>query len=658
MIEITFQGYHGIYKEKIWDPCQIDIDDFISKGFITFDIETTSIKDTERPYGFMYIWQMCGNGIVTMGRTWEEWIDFIGRIKTKTVAFVHALFFEWQFFRNFVEVSSAFFTKEREPLKIVCGKLEFRCSYRLTNMSLEKATEHYGAHYRKLSGADFDYHIKRYPWTDLTDQELGYCFCDVRGLEEVIDKIMESEGDDLKTMPLTSTGYVRRDARKAMKANKKNIREMRRCALSPHTYQLCKAASRGGNSHANPYHSGRLLQNIISFDMSSAYPAVMIQKQFPQTKFLKTSYKDLDELVEKGKAFLAVVMFENVMLKTWKTIPYIPKCKCIGLEKHKADNGRILEAERLAICICDIDYKILRETYDFQYDVIECYTARYGYLCDEYRNFIFEMYKQKCDLKGKDEFFYNKFKNRINATFGMMLTDICHENIEYDPASDKVYVKTRENQREALEKYYKHYNSFLSYQHGIYVTAHCRARLQRAINMLGEDMVYCDTDSVKFMHQEDHKDLDQILNNEIKEDIKKCGIDTHYVRSDGKAFDLGLWEKDAHYNQFITQGSKKYAYTENGKLNITVAGLSKRKGAAYLKKHGGIKSFVNGFRFPDTDSGRTAAWYDDRKEPFYLHIEGRDIYTGSSICVADVDYTLGITDDYDEIRTYIQKPYF
>ena len=41
---------------------------------------------------------------------------------------------------------------------------EFRCSYKLTNMSLKQFTSKMKVEHQKLSGEEFDYSVKRYPW--------------------------------------------------------------------------------------------------------------------------------------------------------------------------------------------------------------------------------------------------------------------------------------------------------------------------------------------------------------------------------------------------------------------------------------------------------------------------------------------------------------
>lgn len=238
--------------------------------YMTFDIETTSVNNVEKPYAFMYIWQACINSQVIMGRTWEEFLLFVQNLnnaclqisdKAKFVIYVHFLPFEFQFIRNFFTISDFFALHTRQPVRFTAnGTFEFRCSYKLSNMNLEKFIQSTpNAHYYKKSGEDFDYSIFRTPFTSLTEEEYGYCYCDVRGLQEAIDFLLES--DNLATIPMTSTGYIRREVKKCMHARQHNIFLVKeKTALSPDQYVLCKYALRGGNAHANPIYAGDILQ--------------------------------------------------------------------------------------------------------------------------------------------------------------------------------------------------------------------------------------------------------------------------------------------------------------------------------------------------------------------------------------------------------------
>ena len=658
--------------------------------FGTFDIETTtyvmSIIDNEPQYNaFMYQWQFCIDNKVIMGRTWDEFLELLEKLRNGLglshnhyfVIYVHNLPFEFQFFRNFVTLNSVFALERRKVVKcVVNDSFEFRCSYKLSNMSLQKfVSSTPGALYYK-KGGDLDYTKIRTPSTKLTNDELAYCYNDVRGLREAILHLLRSEHDTLASIPMTSTGYVRREFRSAINTNPRNHYIFRDLQLTSYIYALLKTATRGGNCHCNPTLSGALdnrnvFSNVGSYDMSSAYPAVMVQCKFPMSPFLKRDNKlsIIDRLIKNGNHALIIdCVFYNIRIKTLETVPYIPKAKCTKLWGERIDNGRVLSAEFCGIVLTDIDWKIIKSQYDFDHvDVLNLYSAKYDYLPLELRKKVIEQYTNKCTLKFGDQYLYNKFKNKINADFGMMLTDICRREITYDSRSKENPFNLEPWDIEgSMIRYYKSRNSFLSYQWGVWVTAHCRNRLQKAIDRVGIDALYCDTDSLKYLNNHD-ADFEE-LNKEILEEASKCQLLTSCDVVDPSTnkkhhYQLGIWEKEKTYKTFKSLGAKKYAYTyefdkrgnPDQSLHITVAGLSKAKGGAWLTEHGGMDKFRIDTIIPAGSSGRTVSSYIDYNAPYTLLYKGEKIRTGSAIAIYETTYKFSITDEYAELLADLER---
>ena len=647
------------------------------RDFGTFDIETTTyqlptIDDDPQYNAFMYQWQFCIADKVIMGRTWEEFLSLLDKLRIHLglshnhyfVIYVHNLPFEFQFFRNFVTLSQVFALERRKVVKcVVNDSFEFRCSYKLSNMGLKKfvsATP--GALYWKKDG-DLNYKEIRTPSTPLTNEELAYCYNDVRGLREAINHLLESESDTLASIPLTSTGYVRREFRSAINQNPRNHYVFRDLRLNPFVYALLKTATRGGNCHCNPTLSGavdprNVFSNVGSFDMSSAYPAVMTQCKFPMSPFIKRDNKlsIIDKLVNDGNHALIIdCVFYNISINTLETVPYIPKAKCTKLWGERIDNGRVLQAEFCGMVLTDIDYRIIKSQYSYSdVEVLNLYSAKYDYLPIELREKVMEQYTNKCTLKFGDPYLYNKYKNKINADFGMMLTDICRREITYNPSSkDNPFDLEPWDIEGSMARYYKSRNSFLSYQWGVWVTAHCRNRLQKAIDLLGIDALYCDTDSLKYLGKHD-ADFAK-LNEEILNEADKCQLLTScdVLDPNGKLhhYQLGVWEKEQTYATFKSLGAKKYAYTypNDPDLHITVAGLSKSKGAKWLTEHGGMDKFCMDTKIPAGHSGRSVSAYIDYSAPYTLTYKGEKILTGSAIAIYDASYTFSITSEYEEL---------
>lgn len=259
-----------------------------------FDIETSYIKDIEQ--NVLYIWQFQVDDICTViGRTWEEWQVFTKRLSEAVgsrtlVIYVHNLSYEFQFIRSLYDFlpEFVFCTGSRKILKAtMLGNLEFRCSYLHCNMALGTWLAKMGVESQKQK--NFDYEKVRLPWTELSEKELLYCVNDVRGLVQAIKKEMALDGDNLDTIPLTSTGYVRRDVRNALKPIYFKIS---RNFPSLRTFELLRQAFRGGNTHANRHMNSITLEGVKSYDRSSSYPDVQLNCRFPITPF-KTVYESV-----------------------------------------------------------------------------------------------------------------------------------------------------------------------------------------------------------------------------------------------------------------------------------------------------------------------------------------------------------------------------
>lgn len=615
-----------------------------------FDIETTN--DEESRQAFMYIWQFQFGEYTIIGRTWPEFLSFLGNIKTRLapdeyiVVFIHNASFEFQFLRGIYAFNTeeVFAVDSRKVLKFEMLKhFEFRCSYLQTNMSLAEFTRKMGVENKKLSGDEFNYKKTRYPWTPLTNRELEYCINDVKGLVQAMQIQMAIDNDNLYTLPLTSTGYCRRDVKSAMRHfNKGKLNSM---LPDYEVYTILAEAFRGGNTHGNRYYTGQIVKNVHSYDYVSSYPNVLINCKYPMSNFIRENNIDLDMCLRKmykhNRACLMRVRFFNIKLnnRLWGC-PYIPKAKCRNYRNIENDNGRVLSAEVLEISLTDIDFKIILDEYTFDWvEFIDFYHARYGYLPTPFVNVVKEYFNKKTELKSVkgQEVYYNKAKAKLNATYGMAVTSWVKQDIEFNGD----FVIRSDNPEDLYNK--SKNKAFLSYAWGVWCTAHARRELEEAIKHVGaENFIYCDTDSVKYIGDVDFKEFNK---EKIKrsEDHGAFAFDTK-----GNKYYLGELEHDAEYKEFITMGAKKYAFVKpDNTIGITVAGVNKIKGAEELSTHGGLKSFKEGFIF--REAGGTESVYNDTPEIDYIIREGRKVPITSNLYITDSTYTLGITGEYAAI---------
>lgn len=625
---------------------------------MTFDIETSTIEKNDGSFeGYMYHWQVCIDGFVCFGRTWKEFLTFLRKMNRalknyneqhKLICYIHNFSYEFQFLYSWIKLTNVFAIDKRKPLKAISKEfnIEFRCSYLLSNMNLKKFIENTpNAHYFKGSG-DLDYKKVFTPKSILTMSELGYCYNDVMGLYEAIIYLLRE--DTLTTIPLTSTGYVRRECRNNMRKNKKNRKQFLDLKLDDKLYQLCKDSFRGGNTASNRYKTNFINYDVSSYDMSSAYPYAMISGLYPITPFQEQQIKSLDMLDDYNNRYctLAYYYFENVKLKKGIPFPYIPYSKCIEFIAPSYDtqfkgkeycyNGRVLEADFIKIAMTNYDYQIFINQYEYDEEnvrVEDFYYSHKGFLPKELINTVLEFFTLKSQLKGIDgkEYEYMKSKNKLNSLYGMIVTDIIRqENLFND--------QWEQGENSTLEEYYSKRNNFLTYQWGLFVTAICRTNLQKAIDKIGLDCVYIDTDSVKFVGK--HDDIFEQINQEMIDWCTQNDI-INYVNVGNHKYFLGLYDKEKGYSEFITLGAKKYAFKQSNKIGITVAGLNKKSGAQELERKGGLSIFKIGTEF--FDSGRKTVYYNDDKKHF-LTVQGCQIENASNIALVDTTYTLGMTD--------------
>ena len=647
-----------------------------------FDIETTLIDSVEQ--SIMYIWQwQFGEDYTVIGRTWDEFLDLQKRIKAVLpddrwlVVYVHNLSYEFQFLKGIYSFypDEVFAVASRKVVKAdMWGCFEFRCSYKLTNMSLKQFTSKMMVKHQKLSGEEFDYGVKRYPWTELTDEELEYCINDVLGLVEAVNALMARDGDTLQTIPLTSTGYVRRNAKRALKDGSVHHNFVYSILPDIDTYRALREAFRGGNTHANRYYAGDIVENVHSADRSSSYPAVMCNCEFPMSAFTPILPKDLNPdyisrcITIRHKALLLRIGIKNLRLRDpfWGC-PYLSKDKCRNI--HKAvdteDNGRILEAEYLETTITDIDLKIIMEEYKGEIIFLQGWYASYKKLPQALINEVIKYYKDKTELKGVagQEIFYDKAKALLNSLYGMMAQDPVKHNLIFKQVGDWEE-DTSLTDEEILGK--SNQRAFLAYQWGVWVTAHSRDALERGIRLVqdteGADFVYCDTDSVKYTGSVDWSGYNA-------DRVAECRDSGSYATDPkGITHYMGVFEtedlKDTGfaYRYFKTLGAKKYAYVEReGEgVHCTIAGVNKKKGGAELDKYGGLQAFTEDYNdtgrgFVFREAGGTQAVYNDSPEMDHVDIEGKTLKITANVAILPSEYTLGITGEYERIIKYSKK---
>lgn len=680
----------------------------------SFDIETSSYVINEEKYANMYLFMFCIDGKTFYGRTWVEFSWALQELKRRyelnyykrMVIYVHNLAYEFQFLIHRVKMSEVFARKKRHPLKaLIEDGFEFRCSYFLSGLSLAKTAEEIPNIKIAKKEGDLDYRLIRHQLTPLTDEELGYGEYDVLIVYYFIKNEIKKNGDITK-IPLTKTGYVRRYCRDYIRKNSnyKMYREhiLKEAPTDPDLFILLNKAFAGGYTHANCNYIFDTIEDVHSIDFTSSYPAQMLGHKYPRGKFSKRTVETLDKFYEFIGKYACVfeICLTNITSKTAHHIWSVSKCKYGTTKAYHAvnDNGRIVKSDEIYTYMTDVDFVNFSRFYNFEIkEVNNMYCTKYDYLPRQLIECVLKFFGDKTTLKGVEDKVdvYIVSKGMLNALYGMCVTNPINDEIIFD----EEWLMERPDIGTALEKAYANPNQFLCYQWGVWITAWARYELLSGILEFGDDAIYSDTDSIKFINYGKHKKYIEQYNSEVisrlESTLKYFGLDPALLSPKdikGKPHPLGVWDYEGKYDKFKTLGAKRYMTETNGKIKMTVSGLSnvymyeddyvkwcekesiayshdnwvkkyKYSAIQYIIDHGGLEYFDDGMNIPASHSRRLTHTYS-RGEEDYFSIQLTD-YTGITAKVEEFyyihlepsDFTLSFANEFIEFITGLDNGY-
>lgn len=305
----------------------------------------------------------------------------------------------------------------RKVAKCEIGKrFEFRCSYCLTNMSLREFLKKSGVEHQK---EELDYSVKRFPWSELTADEISYCVNDVLGLWEALKKKYKTDKVCVSDCPLTSTGFVRQDFKRAMRKSGE-IQIVRDMSPTYEVYLAIRRAFRGGNCHANRCYTSVILDNISSWDRVSSYPDVLCNMPFPVKRFEYDDTKNIDDLLDGFPYLLCIDFYDMELRDPFYGCPYLSVHKCYNLTGAVNDNGRVVKCKTMRHWCTSVDLDIIKKQYVWSKAVIvKCYRSEYGLLPEAMREVTMDYYRKKTEWKGDDNLKaeYGRAKARLNSVY-------------------------------------------------------------------------------------------------------------------------------------------------------------------------------------------------------------------------------------------------
>lgn len=664
-----------------------------------FDSETSSFIDPDdyEETALLYIWMFGVGNTVVYGRTLDEFTNLIEYMNewltsynVNLITYIHFAKFDFSFIKYLFHWDTVFLKENRDVLYAKYGAIEFRDSLVLSGgQSLASIGENLRRKVLKAVG-DLDYSLIRHSGTPLTQQELHYCEMDIRVLEEYITEKIEDDGD-ISKIPYTNTGYVRNYVRNACFANRRAYAQfIAGLTMTPACYVQAESVFQGGSVFGNLAHIGETVSDVHSYDIKSSYPYVMCTGYYPINYFTPVNNGGLiDKTTFERYLRTKCCMFE---LELWDVEPinkfYFPisKHKCSEIIGNISDtdmkdsaSGRIISALYLSMPCTELDFFTICKFYRFtEFRITNMRIANRGYLPKPIVESVIKFFNDKTTLDGVrgKEREYMIAKNMLNAVYGMMVEKPVRPVYQFwnkglIDKTDYGFRKFDPDFVEQIVKYNEKYNRFLFYPWGVWVTAHARYRLHEAILAVGDDFVYCDTDSVKFTGN--HDDFFERENRNAYKAILDCARRfniplEHAIPTapDGSRKILGCWEHEYDAYNFKTLGAKRYmveySWTEKGnasyqpgeKYSLTTSGTDKKKTLKYIMKEAKSKGcspfdiFSISLVVPPKYSGRTIHKYiDDERTGWITDYLGNRAYyeSPSGIYIKDSTYSYSITDE-------------
>lgn len=525
------------------------------------------------------------------------------------------------------------YQNEHKIISYSQGCFEFRCTYLLSGVSLEKWSNDMNVEHKKQVGL-YDYSKKIFQDTELDQNELTYDMYDVYAMQESFEKQLEIHNDTITSVPLTSTGYARRLLREECEKDPSYRFDYfldNRIDVDEYIYSINSYA--GGYTHTNRHlksqviykcrkEGKQLFGGIGHRDFRSMYPSVIMCYPLPWGK--PDLYYDIrehdayrkihghniniDDILDLYPEYstISCIKFYGMRLKNKEiSMPFMQKSKIFEREEGTrliCDNGRLLSMDKGSF-ITYIDnhtLKIIRSQYNVKYKVIKVIRFRNKTLPEPIARVIDKLFAAKSNYKIIHNEYRDKYgefdKRTIEAGFELMKSkkllnsiygcfaqnplrdeidldfDFRNEAGELEPLQVITKSSTREQKEKLLNDYYDRRSSFLHYPIGVFTTAIARSLLHEFITLIGyENTLYCDTDSIFYIKSDE---IERKIEERNFEKQKKARFITN-IKGDKIYYDV--FEKEPDLIAFKGLHSKCYGFvTERNELKLTVAGVPER----------------------------------------------------------------------------------
>lgn len=372
---------------------------------------------------------------------------------------------------------------------------------------------------------------------------------------------------------------------------------------------------------------GITLKRVVSYDLTSAYPAMCLTKKFGLgfklcTDWHKYYNKQTMQFDTSKYQFMFIAEFHNIKAKHGISLFSVSKSEELTKQEFKDlydidlevkinkkdpddyDNGRVKHAELIPVALIADEFNHYSKFYSWDsVKFIQVYKAPKDYLPDTIIQSTNEFYSDKCEYKfeladlNETDPEYDVValklyiaKTKLNSIYGCMATNL----LKYEVPENLTDEEEMELTKEFFDNYYhctrlpgrevSKYFSPLAFDYAMQITAYVRCTIYTLIEALNfKNIIYSDTDSLKIqvMNDEDNEFIKQQvekINEVIIQEVKDCQKERNFNMDKWKQGKkgqektiqwIGVFDNDGEYEYFRTLGAKRYAYVYKKKNKKT-----------------------------------------------------------------------------------------
>lgn len=322
----------------------------------------------------------------------------------------------------------------------------------------------------------------------------------------------------------------------------------------------------------NPTFINKTLENVRGYDISSSHLGFILRKKYPSTEARKVEGNEVFKILDKDW-YAWIGEFEFIGLKEKIKLP-------IDLRKF----GYLNDDDNWVLILTNAHWSAFKRLFGCEKVIPRnffCFENKE--LQRNYAKMANTLYEEKEHYKkNPDHYVSSIFKFRTELPFGQSIKNpVWHWTVYRDEEKNE-FIKEQVEEPTFEELISRIKKSALPMQVGIWTAAYSWAEEVNMILDLGpENVVYGDTDCVKFINKPELVDIIEKHNKEIDKEVKIISNKRKMLETNLK---IGRWKDESVFTQFKAIGVKWYLFNSEKGLEVKAAGADNKILINWLKE--------------------------------------------------------------------------